>query len=64
MFWANKTDPDETEEVEESTDVVKVVDTDIFFYGSVTEANILELNTQLLKLSKTLLKKSISLGSI
>lgn len=61
MFWANKTDPDETEEVEESTDVVKVVDTDIFFYGSVTEANILELNTQLLKLSKTLLKKSISL---
>ena len=60
MFWAAKTEHDEDETDEEESEVVKVVDTDIFFYGDVTEANILELNTKILKLSKKLLIRSVT----
>jgi len=59
MFWASKTEHDD--DTDDESEVVKVVDTDIFFYGDVTESNILELNTKLLKLSKKLLINSVSL---
>ena len=61
MRWA-KTENEESENEEEESLVVRVVDTDVFFYGDVNESNILELNTKLLKLSKVLMKKSMELS--
>ena len=61
MRWASKADPEESD-TEDDSEVVRVIDTDMFFYGDVNETNILELNTKLLKLSKDLLKKSMTLN--
>lgn len=49
------------EETEEETQVVQVVDSDVYFYGDVTRDNILELVTSIRKLEKKLLKLSVDL---
>jgi ATP-dependent Clp endopeptidase proteolytic subunit ClpP len=63
MFWKfnNKQENEEETETEEESEVVRIIDTDVFFYGDVDTANVMELNTKLMKLTKTLRKKAVSL---
>ena len=62
MRWASKHDESDSEdECEETTESVRVAGTDIFYYGDITTDAVLELNTKLKKLERTLLKKAIDL---
>ena len=66
MFWKANTpakhDSDDEVETDEESEVVRVIDTDVFFYGDVNTSNIMELNTKIMKLSKSLRKKAVSLN--
>lgn len=60
MRWANKHEHDDSDS-EDEAEVVRIVDTDIFFYGDINTANIMELNTKLLKLEKKLLRMKVDI---
>ena len=56
------TDPEEGDETEDdSSSCVKVIGTDVYFYGDIDDENIFELNTTLNKLEKKLFKRAIDL---
>ena len=62
MRWVSKHDESDSEdECEETTEGVRVAGTDIFYYGDITTEAVLELNTKLKKLERSLLKKAVDL---
>ena len=61
MRWGNKTDDDDSHPADISDDCVRVLGTDIFYYGEIDVDNVLEFITKFKKIEKDLLKKAIDL---
>ena len=57
MLWGSKTDEEPT--VDDNGDCVRVIGTDMYYYGDIDDDNILEFITKFKKIEKDLLKRSI-----
>jgi len=59
MIWGSKTDDEPV--IDDNGDCVRVIGTDIYYYGDIDDDNILEFITKFKKIEKDLLKRSIDL---